>query len=105
MAEIVDNQTARIDNFLMSCRVMGRNVEKAFMNHIESKFVEKGITTLIAEYINTPKNSMVSQFWDEMGFLVYKNEDLKKIYTKEISSEINSNTFTAMHQLEIIICD
>ena len=58
-----------IDSLLMSCRVLGRNIEKAFV--LESfANLERiwGIKAWRAEYIPTQKNQQVAGFWLSMGF-------------------------------------
>ena len=59
---------ALIDSFLMSCRVIGRNVEYAFFDQIVLSLQQKNITELRAEYHATPKNSQVAQLYDNYGF-------------------------------------
>ena len=58
-----------IDSLLMSCRALGRNIEKAFV--LESfASLERlwGIKSWQAEYIPTQKNQQVAGFWLSMGF-------------------------------------
>ena len=62
-------QKAIIDTFLMSCRVMGRNVETKFLKHIEERLKEEGIKEIIGEYIVTPKNNVANDFWQSHGYL------------------------------------
>jgi len=64
----IEGDTAKIDTFLMSCRVMGRNVEKDFLSYIETELAKVGVKKLQAEYIETAKNSVVKDFWKNMGY-------------------------------------
>lgn len=61
--------SARVDTLLMSCRVIGRGVEQVFLDHIVARLQAAGLTRLEAEYVPTPKNSQVSDFFDRMGFV------------------------------------
>ena len=74
----LEENTAIIDTFLMSCRVMGRNIEKDFLSEIEKEMTLKGKTQIIAEYIPTPKNSVVKDFWGENDYteLEYKPDSV-----------------------------
>jgi FkbH-like protein len=54
--------------FLLSCRVLGRGVESAFLRDIASQIVSRGGDRLIAQFIPTPKNSVASQFLPLHGF-------------------------------------
>jgi FkbH-like protein len=65
-----------IDSLLMSCRVLGRNIEKAFV--LESfANLERiwGIKTWRAEYIPTQKNQQVAGFWLSIGFRKVDSQD------------------------------
>jgi FkbH-like protein len=57
-----------IDTWLMSCRVLGRQVEEATMNLLASLAREMGATSLVGEYRRTPKNAMVSAHYERLGF-------------------------------------
>lgn len=72
---------AAIDTFLMSCRVMGRNVETEFLKHIEQSLKEEGIREIIGEYIETPKNKVVKDFWFTQSYSV-----TRPIYPNNIPS-------------------
>jgi len=57
-----------IDLWIMSCRVLKRDMEYAMMDTLASKALEKGIKTLKGHYYPTAKNSMVKGFYETMGF-------------------------------------
>lgn len=57
-----------IDNFLMSCRVIGRSAESAFLYAMLDYFTRMGITQVTATYIPTQKNSLVADFFNTHGF-------------------------------------
>jgi len=58
----------RLDTFLVSCRVIGRQVEDALVDRICRDAAKAGCMTISAEYIPTAKNNLVAGFWDKMGF-------------------------------------
>ena len=60
--------TAAIDTWIMSCRVLKRNVEDLALNCIVSELKAKGVTTLKGEYLPTAKNNMVSDLLPKFGF-------------------------------------
>jgi len=76
---------ARIDTFLMSCRVMGRYVENQFVDYVESMLKNMGIEEIEAEYITTKKSAPVKDFWNSLGYKRVKEEDGKVLYNLEIS--------------------
>jgi FkbH-like protein len=67
---IVKKETDKfvIDSFLMSCRVIGRQIENAFIIRIFKDAKKDNINEIIGEFIPTKKNSMVANFYKEQGF-------------------------------------
>lgn len=60
--------TAEIDSLLMSCRVLGRGVETAFIATLVDELRGRGCTTIAARYVPTAKNQLVQQLFPEHGF-------------------------------------
>ena len=73
-----------VNDFLMSCRVMGRNIEFAFVDYIVKFLNEHGCATIVAQYIPTQKNKPVSDFFDRCGFKVVSEDGGTKNYSIEI---------------------
>ncbi len=67
---IVDHgaDASTIDTFLMSCRVLGRGVETAFLTAIADDAVARGVTSLVGHYEATRKNGQVATFYADHGF-------------------------------------
>ena len=66
-----DEGVAHIDSFILSCRVMGRGVESAVMNHLkEWWFASPANRAMTAEYLPTPKNAPVRDLFERHGFEV-----------------------------------
>ena len=57
-----------MDLWIMSCRVLKRDMEFAMMDQLVSKSLEAGIETIVGHYYPTPKNNMVREFYGLMGF-------------------------------------
>ena len=60
--------TATIENLVMSCRVMQREIEIAFMGAILSDLLEAGVTKVKATYVPSPRNGMVEGLYRQLGF-------------------------------------
>ena len=58
----------RIDTFLMSCRIMGRDIEKGIMIYIINKARANNIEKINAEFIPTQKNKPVQNFLADHEF-------------------------------------
>jgi FkbH-like protein len=57
-----------IDTFLMSCRVIGRKIETAFIYKVINDAVEAKIDEIQATYIPTKKNPLVKDFYKDHNF-------------------------------------
>lgn len=67
-----------IDTFLLSCRILGKGIEKAFVKQILLELRNQGLTELKATYLPTAKNAQVADFYDKCGFaLISENEGAK----------------------------
>ncbi len=63
----LDQDTAFIDTWVMSCRVLKRGVEQEVMRRILEELQLRSIKTLRGEYLPTEKNKMVSSLLRDMG--------------------------------------
>ena len=75
----------KIDDFLMSCRLMGRNIEFSFVDYMMSFLKEHGCRTVESQYIPTQKNKPVSYFFEKCGFPVVFEKEGEKKYALAIS--------------------
>lgn len=57
-----------IDTFLLSCRILGKGIEKAFLMVILSLLRDCGMNMIKASYLPTAKNVQVKDFYDRCGF-------------------------------------
>ncbi len=57
-----------IDTLLMSCRVLGRGIETAFIARLAEDVVKDGGERITASYIPTPKNVIVADLYPRHGF-------------------------------------
>jgi FkbH-like protein len=58
----------RIENLLMSCRVLGRGVESAMLGAVAGKADAAGATELVGCFVPTAKNAQVERFYVDHGF-------------------------------------
>jgi len=58
----------KLDTWLMSCRVLGREVEKAVLNVVVSEALRLGATCLRGMYLPSARNSMVKDHYPNLGF-------------------------------------
>lgn len=67
IGHIVEDE-CQIDLWIMSCRVLKRDMEYAMMDKMIAKCVERGIYKVHGFYYPTAKNSMVKEFYSMQGF-------------------------------------
>lgn len=63
-----DRETTEIDTLLMSCRVLGRRVEDAFLAFIADRAAARGSRYVDGLFEPTRKNGQVAAFYAERGF-------------------------------------
>lgn len=63
-----EGSSLRIDDWLMSCRVMGRGVEEAMMAALMQTARTAGFARLIGEFIPSAKNGVVGDLFKRLGF-------------------------------------
>jgi FkbH-like protein len=59
---------ARVDTLLLSCRVIGRNVETALLAFVADWAAGQGAAALEGEFIPTAKNAPAADFYERHGF-------------------------------------
>lgn len=64
-----------IEEFTMSCRVMGKRIEHAIITDVERDLSEAGFEKLKGIYIPTAKNAPVANLYDELGYTKCRNRD------------------------------
>jgi FkbH-like protein len=68
-------QALHIDLWLMSCRVLKRDMELAMLDAIVERALENGIKTIYGYYVPTKKNGMVADFYSKLGFVPVSSAD------------------------------
>ncbi len=87
IGKIKEKDELHIDLWIMSCRVLKRNMEFAMMDKLVEKAKEKGIKIIYGYYYPTQKNKMVKDFYDLQGFEeISCDEDGNKTYKLDISN-------------------
>ena len=81
-----------IDTWIMSCRVLKRNVEQLVLNEIVTLAKKHNCRRIIGEYIPTQKNGLVKDHFENMGFI---NENDQWVLAVE--EYTNRTTFINKH--------
>lgn len=80
----LQEQTVTIDSLLLSCRILSRRVEYAFLTHCLNVLKERWkINRWHAEFLPTDRNMQVKDFLLNTGFSMYKEMGKYHIYALE----------------------
>ena len=86
----IGNQAVEINSLLISCRIIGRNIEYVLMDYIIQQMKNHGVKSLTAKFIRTMKNIQVSSFFDDCSFELISQNDSSKDYFLSISKYVQS---------------
>ena len=86
---IIDEDLIFLDTFLMSCRVLGRHLEAWILSEIIKRIKKKEARYLIAEFVETKRNSIALKFLDKYGF---KEIDKESTIYKKFNSKASEIT-------------
>jgi len=77
-----------IDLWIMSCRVLKRNMEYAMMDVLVEKAKANGLEKIKGFYYPTIKNTMVKDFYDKQGFIkISEDEQGNIVWELDITKE------------------
>jgi len=95
--ETIDRKVI-IDSFLMSCRVLGRNIEYGIFSTIVKYSMKIGAEVIEASYIKTAKNSQVKDLFENLGMTIIEKTE----YSNHYRLETINGGFNKLENLEII---
>lgn len=88
----VDGNRLHIELWLMSCRVLKRDMELAMFDCLVEKCRLRGVDEIIGYYYPTPKNKMVQNFYNSLGFtLVSEDEQGNSVWSYETCKHTDKN--------------
>ena len=71
----INGSVLDMDLWIMSCRVLKRDMEFAMMDGLVERAKKAGLSKIIGYYYPTAKNNMVRDFYDRMGFTKVSEDD------------------------------
>lgn len=85
----VEGEKAFFDTLLLSCRILGKGIETAFVKTLLNMLKSKGFTSVSAKYIPTAKNRQVSDFYDRCGFSLISDSEGTKDYVVPLEGSLD----------------
>jgi FkbH-like protein len=75
-----------IDSWIMSCRVLGRRVEEAILQHLVAEARMIGIGEIIGRYVPTARNELVRDHYSRLGFIQIPADGNETVWRLTIES-------------------
>lgn len=91
-----DNDSLIFDNFLLSCRVLGKGIEEAVIAFCVDRAKRLGAKHLIYEYIQTEKNAVVRKFLESSPFKFFKRIDRSELWRFDLKEHFKKPKFIKM---------
>lgn len=95
----IEGDRLEIDTWLMSCRVLKRNVEQLLLNEICRVALDHGLGRVGGRYVPTGKNGLVENHYIGLGFnLVERSTDGQCRYELDLTNFTLRETFIQVRQ-------
>lgn len=78
-----------IETLLLSCRILGKGIEQAFLSYCLNLLKQEGVQKILASYLPTAKNIQVADFYDRMGFSLTSIRNECKYYELPLHEEFS----------------
>lgn len=96
-----DGEKLHIELWLMSCRVLKRDMEYAMLDTLVEECGKQGISELIGYYYPTKKNNMVKELFGDFGFSkISEDADGNTVWSLKTDSYSNKNKAIKVNQAE-----
>lgn len=79
-----------VDTWLMSCRVLGRRMERFMFEVMSGEARRRGVTEISGVYRPTPKNGLVRDHYDQLGFARVESSAEETRYRLELQQDLGS---------------
>ena len=87
----IDGKVLHMELWLMSCRVLKRNMEYAMLDRLVAKAKEAGVETIRGYYFMSGKNGIVKDFYGDLGFIKISDNGADTVWKLDIANYENKN--------------
>ena len=88
-----DEEYWNIDTFLLSCRILGKNIEFSLMQNLIDDAKKAGVKRIHGKFVSTKKNKPAENFLEECGFILNKDENEERDYILNVGNEKRNNSY------------
>lgn len=90
----INGDTLDVILWLMSCRVLKRDMEYAMLDNLVERAAQKGIREIKGYYYPTAKNKMVKELYADFGFTkISEDEEGNTVWSLETAGYKNKNNY------------
>ena len=90
----IEKESVHIELWLMSCRVLKRDMELAMLDEFVRRARKNGANRLVGYYIKSAKNAMVQDFYPKLGFSAFgENDGDDTVWELDISNYKNKSKY------------
>jgi len=89
----IQGSTCTIDLWLMSCRVLKRDMEYAMLDKLVKQCIACGVREIIGVYVPSAKNNMVSLLYEYLGFSLIETNDSGSRWVLSITKPSKKNQY------------
>jgi FkbH-like protein len=91
-----DDASLHLDLWLMSCRVLKRDMELAMLDAMVERAATAGIETLFGYYYPTAKNKMVKDHYRQLGFALESSQNGGSVWSLKVAEYTPRNRHIAI---------
>ncbi len=99
----IENSALHIELWLMSCRVLKRDMEFAMLDSLVRECQQRNINKIYGYYYKTKKNAMVSSLFGQFGFEQLEADESRSKWKLDLSGYINKNKVIMVEEGEMAI--
>ena len=81
-----ERESCEIDTLLLSCRVIGRNVETALLSYVAQTAAGRGMKALRGLFVPTKKNAPAKEFYAQHGFSMSSTNGDGSVWTLDLQT-------------------
>lgn len=85
---VTDQDRLVIDTWVMSCRVLGRTLERSIMHRLLGEAATRGLTVVEGRYVPSARNSLVAEVYGDLGFSAVDDPGTGSVWHYELDRGI-----------------
>jgi len=99
------DNTWTLDSFLLSCRVLGRQIEKALLCYVLIEAKKAGAKQVVGEYIPTKKNIQFRNFYKDNCFeqMCVADKNKRELYAYKFNELSGARNITMPDCIKVVV--